>query len=139
MMCIAMLRQAYQNMWCCVQGPAHSHKAPLPLTCSRGPPQLPTSALLRTILRTQRLRPPGTDPSMVNAHFLRLGLPADVCKALVNPGFFDPFDPARDITLDNPAYRRAPASIGLLPARPPARACNRSAQPFVLGPCVAIV
>ncbi|KAI8476050.1 MAG: hypothetical protein J3K34DRAFT_402783 [Monoraphidium minutum] len=53
----------------------------------------------------------GTDPSLVNAHFLALGLPRDVCRALVNPGFFDPFDPERDITLDNPAYRLGPLSL----------------------------
>lgn len=50
---------------------------------------------------------PGKDPAMVNTHFLKLGLPVDVCSALVNPGFFDPFDAAVDITLDNPTYRHA--------------------------------
>jgi hypothetical protein len=49
---------------------------------------------------------------MTNAHFLRLGLPPAVCDALVNPGFYDPFDAARDITLDNPAYRRASGCAG---------------------------
>jgi hypothetical protein len=49
---------------------------------------------------------------MKNAHFLRLGLPPDVCGALVNPGFFDPFDPDSDITLDNPAYRWAAIGRG---------------------------
>ena len=28
-----------------------------------------------------------------------------MCRDLANPGFEDPFDPVRDITLDNPAYR----------------------------------
>jgi len=41
----------------------------------------------------------------VNAHFARIGLPERVCRDVVNPGFFDPFDVQNDITLDNPAYR----------------------------------
>lgn len=40
-----------------------------------------------------------------NSYLRRCGLPMAVCQAAVNPGFSDPFDPCRDITLDNPKYR----------------------------------
>ena len=65
-----------------------------------------------TLPAPQPPNPAGDDPSMVNPHFLHLGLPRDVCAALVNPGFFDPFDPAADITLDNPAYRWGAERLG---------------------------
>jgi hypothetical protein len=54
---------------------------------------------------------PGSDPGMANAHFRRLGLPESVCRDLVNPGLFDPFDVRADITLDNPAYRWAAGGV----------------------------
>lgn len=45
------------------------------------------------------------EPDSVNTHLQRLGLPDTVCAAAVNPGFADPFDAARDFTLDHPSYR----------------------------------
>lgn len=51
------------------------------------------------------------DGAGINAHFFKLGLPEAVCRDLVNPGFVDPFDPVRDITLDNPAYRFGPLHL----------------------------
>ncbi len=48
---------------------------------------------------------------LVNATLLKLGLPLEVCQAVVNPGFSDPFDVSKDITLDNPAYRLGPWSL----------------------------
>eukprot|EP00955_Chlamydomonas_euryale_P098289 365131-Chlamydomonas_euryale.AAC.2 len=34
-----------------------------------------------------------------------MGLPEGVCRRLVNPGFTDPFDAKKDVTLDMPALR----------------------------------
>lgn len=47
----------------------------------------------------------------MNKYLLQLGLPQQVAEAAVNPGFFDPFDAAKDITLDNPAYRLGPLHL----------------------------
>lgn len=51
------------------------------------------------------------EPCPVNKYLLQLGLPRQVAAAAVNPGFFDPFDVSKDITLDNPAYRVGPLHL----------------------------
>jgi hypothetical protein len=56
-------------------------------------------------------QPQQQQPPQINEHFAALGLPRDVCAALVNPGFDDPFDAKKDITLDNPAYRLGPLHL----------------------------
>uniref|UniRef100_A0A383VN26 Endonuclease/exonuclease/phosphatase domain-containing protein n=1 Tax=Tetradesmus obliquus TaxID=3088 RepID=A0A383VN26_TETOB len=48
------------------------------------------------------------EPCSVNSYLLQAGLPQQVAEAAVNPGFFDPFDVNKDVTLDNPAYRIGP-------------------------------
>ena len=77
-------------------------------------------------------------PGAINCYFLRLGLPEDVCRAVANPGFFDPFDVSKDITLDHPTYRWAAAqqppapttttTLGKLAATWAARQRGRAAQ-----------
>lgn len=52
-----------------------------------------------------------TDPSRINHHLLKLGLPPAVAQAAVNPGFLDPYDVINDVTLDNPKYRLGPVSL----------------------------
>ncbi|CAG9467750.1 unnamed protein product [Pedinophyceae sp. YPF-701] len=37
-----------------------------------------------------------------NEQLYKWGVPADVCRQILNPGFVDPFDPVKDITLDHP-------------------------------------
>lgn len=51
------------------------------------------------------------DPSPINKYLVKLGLPAAVAEAAVNPGFIDPFDVIRDATLDNPKYRFGPLHL----------------------------
>ncbi|WIA35111.1 hypothetical protein OEZ86_003596 [Tetradesmus obliquus] len=48
------------------------------------------------------------EPCSVNSYLLQARLPQQVAEAAVNPGFFDPFDVNKDVTLDNPAYRIGP-------------------------------
>mmetsp|Transcript_34770 Transcript_34770/g.62574 ORF Transcript_34770/g.62574 Transcript_34770/m.62574 type:complete len:358 (+) Transcript_34770:254-1327(+) len=44
-------------------------------------------------------------PNLVNKWLQWYGLPEQVCRDAVNPGFSDPFDSRQDITFDHPAYR----------------------------------
>ncbi|KAG1678403.1 hypothetical protein FOA52_015170 [Chlamydomonas sp. UWO 241] len=46
-----------------------------------------------------------SSPEQRNEWAARAGMAPDVCKRLLNPGFKDPFDAKRDITLDHPDYR----------------------------------
>ena len=46
-----------------------------------------------------------------NRTLMRWGLDERTASELVNPGFHDPFDVRRDITLDNPKYRALGCSL----------------------------
>lgn len=36
----------------------------------------------------------------MNRHVMHWGGEAHVCREILNPGFFDPYDPRRDVTLE---------------------------------------
>eukprot|EP00884_Botryococcus_braunii_P013625 jgi/Botrbrau1/22263/Bobra.0138s0025.1 len=66
---------------------------PASVTCCRKVKEMPGNA------STSSLKQSG------NQRLLKLGLDEAVCNDILNPGFKDPFDPVKTVTLDHPGFR----------------------------------